>query len=162
MNHPVKTLLAGAVVVALSLLLTGCLEVQLKFDLRDTGSGTATWIIEIPKTTADTLGLTTDKLKAELLKDSQFRGRNVQITAGRAPNGNQILTAVVPFENVQEISAKDLAIEFQKNPDGKQCSFRIEAAGRPDGAADDQSGGAHAGKDRQLECGLGQRQRGLL
>jgi len=126
MSHPVKTLLAGAVVVALSLLLTGCLEVQLKFDLRDTGSGTATWIVEIPKTTADTLGLTTDKLKAELLKDSQFRGRNVQITAGRAPNGNQTLTAVVPFENVQEISAKDLAIEFQKNPDGKQCSFRMQ------------------------------------
>lgn len=129
MNLRVENLVSGLALVLLCLLLTACVEVRLKFDLRADGSGTAEWTIEVPKATADSLGMTAEKVKAEMLQDRQFQRPGVKTSTGRAANGNETATVSMPFSNVQELGSSDMAFEFQKTADGRQCAFRINARG---------------------------------
>ncbi len=124
-----KNTVAGLGLVLLCLLLAACVEIQMRFDLRSEGSGTAEWTIEIPKATAESLGLTTEKVKAEMLKDRQFQRPGVKVTTGRAANGNETVTVSMPFSSVQELASNDMSFEFQKTPDGRQCTFRVNARG---------------------------------
>ena len=129
MHRRLKSLFCGVVLVLLCLLLTGCLEVQLRFDVRSDGSGTAEWTIEIPKATADSLGLTAEKLQERMQQERQFQGMDVKVSTGRAPNGNQTVTTRMSFSKVQQLGSGDMSFDFQKTPDGQQCTFRINARG---------------------------------
>jgi len=126
-----RQLLCGAVLIPLCLLLTACVEVQLKFELRADGSGVAGWTVEIPKGTAESLGMTAEKVKEQMLKDRQFQKPGVQTSIGRAPNGNDTVTVTMPFTSVQELSSDDMRFEFQKSPDGRQCTFGIKTSAQP-------------------------------
>ena len=125
MNLGAKNLLCGAALVALCLLLTACVEIQMKFDVHADGSGTAEWTVEIPKASAESLGLTAEKVKVEMAKDRQFQKPGVKTSLGRAANGNETVTVSMPFTSVGELSSNDMQFEFQKTPDGRQCTFRI-------------------------------------
>jgi len=117
-----------SLLLALCLLLVGCMDIQIRLVIRGDGSGIATWNFEIlPQAAA--FGVTAAKLKAELLKDKNFKRPDAQIVEGRAANGNQTVTATVPFENLSEISSRDFQVAFAKLPDGNKCSFRLTGNG---------------------------------
>jgi len=116
--------------VALCLLLAGCLDIQIRFVVHSDGSGFVTWNFEIPPETA-ALGFTAARLKAELLKDNQFRRPDVQLHEGNAGSGNQTLTVTVPFQNLSQISSGDFQAAFAVLPDRKKCSFRFKGNNDP-------------------------------
>jgi len=131
MKTRAKDLFFGAALLLLCLSLAACVEIQMKFDLRADGSGTAEWTVEIPKASADSLGLTAEKIKAKMLEDRQFQKPGVNMSTGRAASGNEMVTVSMPFTSVQELSSNDLRFEFQKTPDGRQCTFRIDSRPQP-------------------------------
>ncbi len=127
MTPRAKNLFRGAALILLCLLLTACVEIQMRFDVRADGGGTAEWTVEIPKDSAQSLDLTGEKVKAKMAEDRQFQKPGAKVTIGRAANGNETVTVSMPFSSVAELSSNDMGFEFQKSPDGKQCTFRIKA-----------------------------------
>jgi hypothetical protein len=116
--------------LALCLLLVGCMDIQIRLVVHPDGSGIVTWNFEIPPETA-ALGITSARLKAELLKDKNFIRPEAQIREGRAPNGNQTLMATVPVQDVSQISSSDFRVAFARLPDGKKCSFNVTGNNDP-------------------------------
>jgi|GEM_PF-6558673 len=116
--------------LALCLLLVGCMDIQIRLVIREDGSGLATWNFEIPPQTA-ALGVTAASLKAELSRDKTFKRRGAQILEGRAANGNQTVTATVPFQDLSEISSRDFQVVFARLPDGNKCSFNLTGNNDP-------------------------------
>lgn len=110
--------------LTLCLLLAGCIDIQIRLVVHADGSGIVMWDFEIAPETA-ALGVTAAGLKAELLKDKNFRRPDAQIREGRAANGNQTLMATVPVEDVSQISSSDFRVVFARLPDGKKCSFNL-------------------------------------
>lgn len=129
MSPRVRNFASAVLLILLCLLLASCVDIQLKVDLRSDGSGTAEWIIEIPKSTVESLGMNAEKVKAQFLQDRQFQRTGVRISTGRGAGGGETVTVTAPFASVQELGSGDMACEFQKTSDGRQCTFRMNARG---------------------------------
>ena len=129
MSPRVRNFASGVLLILLCLLLVSCVDIQFKVELRSDGSGTAEWVIEIPKSTVESLGMNAEKVKAQFLREQQFQKPGVRISTGRAAGGGETVTVTAPFASVQELGSGDMACEFQKTPNGRQCTFRMNARG---------------------------------
>ncbi len=107
-----------------ALLLTGCLDVQVRIALREDGGGTAAWDMEIPPATA-AAGMTALSLQAELEKNEHFRRPGVRFTQSRSPEGNEVLSALVPFDDVSALSSNEMQAGFRKDPGDGRCAFSV-------------------------------------
>jgi hypothetical protein len=116
------------------LVLTGCMDVQIRFVVHADGSGVETWHVEIQPDGA-ALGLNAASFREEMLKDAAFRRTGVEITDGKAPNGNQTITMVAPFQDPAQINDAKEHVTFTKLPDGKKCLLRMNSGGFGTGMA---------------------------
>ena len=116
------------------LILTGCMDVQIRLVVHSDGSGVETWHVEIQPDAA-ALGLNAASFREEMLKNPALRRPGVEITEGHAPNGNQTITMVVPFQDAAQISDASSQVAFAKLPDGKKCSVRLSLGGLANGTA---------------------------
>jgi len=116
------------------LILTGCMDVQIHLVVHSDGSGVETYQVEIQPDAA-ALGLNAASLKQEILKNPASKRAGVQITDGRAPNGNQTITMVVPFQDAAQISDSSHQVTFRKLPDSHRCLLRLNPVGFAPGMA---------------------------
>jgi hypothetical protein len=130
----VKRKLGLLLLLSACLILTGCMDVQIRFVVHADGSGVETWHVEI-KPDAAAMGLNAASFKEEMLKNPALRRPGVEITDGKAPNGNQTITMVAPFQDAAQISDASSQVTFAKLPDGKKCSLRLNLGGLANGMA---------------------------
>jgi ribosomal protein L40E len=111
------------VLVACSLLIS-CMDIHIRLSIRGDGTGAVTAQYEIlPEGAA--LGLTAARLKGELSNDAFLKKHEARITVGRAPSGNEMVTAVVRVNNVNDLNGWLYKVSYDKSSDGSKCAFRL-------------------------------------
>ncbi len=111
--------------LALCLVLCGCLEVELRLQMKRDGSGVARWRVEILPQAA-VLGLTAAQLKEQLRSHKNFSLPGVRFVEGRAGNGNEVLTVIVPFRDVKLISGRDFVVNYSESSDRKRWVLSVK------------------------------------
>lgn len=105
---------------------------RVKLAFQKDGSGTFTLTVELLKDWAQR-GETAEKLRAIWSKEKFFQRPSVVFIQGRVPNGNEYLSAALPFQNLQELTKEisqelnktGIQVRFEEVPNRSQCLFQI-------------------------------------
>ncbi|MBI1745930.1 MAG: hypothetical protein HYR55_04990 [Acidobacteria bacterium] len=96
--------------------------------LNKDGSGSVTLTSELTKESVEH-GWTTARLKSVLEAEMGLKRPGVVFIQSRAQNGNEYISAMFPFQNVEESNNKEAAgfqLSFEEIPNLNQCVFRFK------------------------------------